>query len=67
MARLRHGFFVTFEGIEGVGKSTQLARAADALERAGHPVLRTREPGGTPVAERLREIVSAGSKRGGGP
>ena len=57
MAPARHGFFVTFEGIEGVGKSTQLDRAAGGLARAGHAVRKTREPGGTPVAERLREVV----------
>lgn len=51
------GRFVSFEGGEGVGKSTQLVRAADWLRSTGVDVLETREPGGTPRAERLREIL----------
>ena len=51
------GRFITFEGIEGVGKSTQLARAAAHLQGQGIDVLRTREPGGTPLAEALRALV----------
>ena len=49
--------FVTFEGVEGVGKSTQVALARDALVAAGIEVVTTREPGGTPLAERLRALV----------
>lgn len=51
------GRFITFEGGEGVGKSTQLARAADWLRGLGVEVVQTREPGGTPRAERLRAIL----------
>lgn len=51
------GTFVTFEGAEGVGKSTQLARAAEYLRARGVDPLVTREPGGTPLAERLRSLV----------
>jgi dTMP kinase len=51
------GCFITLEGGEGVGKSTNLAFVAGLLERAGLDVLRTREPGGTPLAERVREII----------
>lgn len=51
------GRFVTFEGGEGVGKSTQLVRGAAWLRSTGVEVLETREPGGTPRAERLREIL----------
>lgn len=51
------GRFITFEGGEGVGKSTQLARAADWLRSRGLDVVVTREPGGTPRAERLRQIL----------
>jgi len=51
------GRFVTFEGGEGAGKSTQLARAADWLRGRGVEVVVTREPGGTPRAEKLREIL----------
>lgn len=51
------GRFITFEGGEGVGKSTQIGRAARWLERQGVEVVRTREPGGTPRAEQLRNIL----------
>ncbi len=51
------GRFITFEGIEGVGKSTQIAHAAEHLRRAGIELLVTREPGGTPLAEKLRALV----------
>ncbi len=49
--------FVTIEGIEGVGKTTQVARLAAALHERGVAHVVTREPGGTPLAERIREIV----------
>ena len=49
--------FITFEGIEGVGKSTQLAHAATQLRSHGIDPLLTREPGGTPLAEALRALV----------
>jgi dTMP kinase len=51
------GRFITFEGIDGAGKSTQIEAAARWFRSAGFDVLTTREPGGTPLAERLREIV----------
>jgi dTMP kinase len=51
------GRFVTFEGIEGVGKSTQLVAARDHLTRLGVEVCVTREPGGTPLAEKIRELL----------
>ena len=51
------GRFVTMEGIEGVGKSTQVARLSKALHAAGIAHVVTREPGGTPLAESIREIV----------
>ena len=51
------GRFITFEGIEGVGKSTQAAHAASWLRERGVLVVQTREPGGTPLAEELRELV----------
>jgi dTMP kinase len=51
------GRFITFEGIDGAGKSTHLAMLAQRFEQRGQRTLRTREPGGTPLAERLRELV----------
>lgn len=49
--------FITLEGGEGAGKSTQAALLADALVELGLPVLRTREPGGAPGAEKLRSLL----------
>ncbi len=51
------GRFITVEGGEGAGKSTCLAFIQAHLEAAGHEVLVTREPGGTPLAERIRELL----------
>jgi len=53
------GRFITFEGTEGVGKSTQLQNAADTLTSLGIDVVVTREPGGTPMAEKIRELLLA--------
>ena len=51
------GLFITVEGIEGVGKSTNLSFVANELRRAGHAVVETREPGGTSLGERIRELL----------
>lgn len=51
------GFFIALEGGEGAGKSTQERRIADWLTARGHTVVRTREPGGTPAAEAIRNVV----------
>jgi dTMP kinase len=51
------GFFVTFEGGEGAGKSTMIARADQYFRSLGREVILTREPGGTPLAERIRGLV----------
>ncbi len=51
--------FITFEGPEGCGKTTQARRLAAALEERGRPVLLTREPGGTPIAEQVRAVLLA--------
>lgn len=51
------GLFVVFEGADGTGKSTQVAAVSEALRTAGHDVVVTREPGGSVVAEILRDIV----------
>jgi dTMP kinase len=54
----RHrGWLVAFEGVEGAGKSTQLELLRLALEELGHKVTATREPGGTPVGERVRALL----------
>ncbi len=53
----RKGFFVAFEGGEGAGKTTQSRMLAERLRAAGREVVLTREPGGTDVGERLREII----------
>ena len=55
------GRFITLEGGEGAGKSTQVRLLADALAQLGLPVLRTREPGGAPGAEILRKLLLGGS------
>jgi dTMP kinase len=54
---LRHPRFVSLEGGEGAGKTTVLAALRDALQQTGSEVLSTREPGGTPLAERIRELL----------
>jgi dTMP kinase len=49
--------FITFEGIDGAGKSSQIAAAVALIESRGIEVVQTREPGGTPLGEKLREIL----------
>lgn len=56
---MSRGKFITVEGGEGVGKSTNIALIADLLTRAGHPPVRTREPGGTALAEKIRQLLLA--------
>lgn len=51
------GLFITFEGGEGCGKSTQIARLRARLEASGHSVLQTREPGGTELGESIRQLL----------
>ena len=53
----RRGLFIVLEGGDGAGKTTQLARLQAALEAQGYTVIATREPGGTPLGEALRELV----------
>ncbi|CAI9119671.1 dTMP kinase [Brytella acorum] len=55
------GLFITFEGGEGAGKTTQSRLLAERLRQAGHEVVLTREPGGTPGAEALREVLLFGA------
>lgn len=51
------GRFITFEGIDGAGKTTHIDALEQAWRQQGRDVVRTREPGGTPLAEKLRELV----------
>lgn len=55
------GIFLTFEGGEGAGKSTQIKKLAHRLEKAGHEVVITREPGGSPGAEAIRHMLLNGA------
>lgn len=57
VADMERGKFISIEGIEGVGKSTNIRVLVKRIEAAGHRVLTTREPGGTPLAEDIRDIV----------
>ena len=66
MGARRHrakGLFITLEGPEGSGKSTQAIRLAAALRQAGYSVVHTREPGGTPLAEAIRHNLLSASSR----
>jgi dTMP kinase len=51
------GFFITFEGLDGSGKSTQLRLLAQALRTAGHGVITTRQPGGTELGDQIRAVL----------
>src|SRR5277367_3078430 len=53
----QRGRFITFEGLDGCGKSTQLAKLAAALTAQGLSVVMTREPGGTPTGEKIRQLL----------
>ena len=57
MIEAMNGLFVTFEGIDGAGKSTHIESLARSFRAQGRVVTLTREPGGTPLAERLRQMV----------
>jgi dTMP kinase len=61
------GKFITFEGGEGAGKSTQIARLKARLEAMGHKALSTREPGGSPYAEEIRAFILGGKAKELGP
>jgi dTMP kinase len=54
---MNRGIFISFEGIDGAGKSSHVQAVADAFTQAQRQVVLTREPGGTPLAEKLRDMV----------
>jgi dTMP kinase len=63
----RRGKFITFEGLDGTGKSTQMRRLAAALRAAGHKVVETREPGGTATGEKIRRVLLDSATEGLSP
>jgi dTMP kinase len=63
----RRGKFITFEGLDGTGKSTQLRKLAAALRAAGHKVVETREPGGTVSGEKIRRVLLDSATEGLSP
>ena len=63
----RRGKFITFEGLDGTGKSTQMRKLAAALRDAGHKVVETREPGGTATGEKIRRVLLDSATEGLSP
>ena len=61
---MTRGRFISFEGIDGAGKSTHIEAVAARLRRSGAEIVCSREPGGTPLAEHLRETIAAELPRG---
>jgi len=64
---MKRGKFITFEGLDGCGKSTQLQKLATSLRRAGHHVIVTREPGGTAIGEKIRAVLLDSHTKGLAP
>ena len=62
MKQAQKGLFISFEGIDGAGKSTHIQALADAFKASGRAVTLTREPGGTALAEKLYQIVGQFNK-----
>jgi dTMP kinase len=60
---VKTGRFITFEGIDGAGKSTQLSHAIDYVKGLGRPFIETREPGGTELGERIRSLILDGKNK----
>ena len=60
----KRGFLLSFEGIEGSGKTTQIHTLADRLRSLGYLVVETREPGGSPISEQIRSVLLAPGNRG---
>lgn len=57
MNKRKQGYLISFEGVDGAGKSSHIARVKARLEELGYECIQTREPGGTPVGEAIRELV----------
>ena len=64
---MRHGLFITFEGLDGSGKTTQINRLAAWLKKRGHSTLITRQPGGTAAGDRIRALVLDSHSKGLAP
>ena len=64
---MARGLFITFEGGEGAGKSTQISRLAQKLREKGYDLLVTREPGGSRGAEAVRHVILSGAAEPFGP
>jgi dTMP kinase len=64
---MRRGKFITFEGLDGTGKSTQMRKLAAVLRAAGHKVVETREPGGTATGEKIRKVLLDSATEGLSP
>ena len=60
---MKTGLFITFEGIDGAGKSTQLSNAIDYVRGLGRPFIETREPGGTEFGEKIRSLILDGKNK----
>lgn len=67
MTATHRGKFITFEGLDGVGKSTQLERLASYLRRSGRDLITTREPGGTHIGDQLRAVLLSSATAGLSP
>ena len=59
---MKKGFFITLEGGDGCGKTTQRQKLLEFLEKKGIELICTREPGGSPAAEEIRQIILSGGK-----
>ena len=54
---MSNGYFISFEGVDGSGKSTQISKLKEYLEESGYDVILSREPGGTRIGEQIRSVI----------